>query len=100
LLHNSGFACCTKWRRNFNKPPATLSDARRCRHQTASPTSPAGSKTCHPTAVRPAGANLRIFIRLNELEAALARITRRVAALEGLGAAEDGARGNEAAKTL
>jgi hypothetical protein len=30
-----------------------------------------------------AGANLRIFIRLNELEAALARVTRRVAALEG-----------------
>jgi len=30
-----------------------------------------------------AGANLRIFILLNELEAALARVTRRVAALEG-----------------
>jgi hypothetical protein len=46
-----------------------------------------------------AGANLRIFIRLNELEAALVRVTPRVAALEGLGAAEDGARGNGAAKT-
>jgi hypothetical protein len=30
-----------------------------------------------------AGALLRTFIRLNELEAALARVTRRVAALEG-----------------
>jgi hypothetical protein len=29
-----------------------------------------------------AGANLRIFIRLHELEAALARVTRRVVALE------------------
>jgi hypothetical protein len=30
-----------------------------------------------------AGALLRTFVRLNELEAALARISRRVAALEG-----------------
>ena len=36
-----------------------------------------------------AGANLRIFIRLSELEAALARVTRRVAALEGSGATEE-----------
>jgi putative ABC transport system substrate-binding protein len=33
-----------------------------------------------------AGGLLRTFIRLNELEAALARVTRRVAALEGAGA--------------
>jgi hypothetical protein len=33
-----------------------------------------------------AGANLRIFIRLGELEAALAKITSRLAALESLGA--------------
>jgi hypothetical protein len=30
-----------------------------------------------------AGANLRIFMRLHQLEAALARVTRRVEALEG-----------------
>jgi hypothetical protein len=30
-----------------------------------------------------AGALLRTFVRLNELEAALARVSRRVAALEG-----------------
>ena len=41
-----------------------------------------------------AGAQLRTFMRLNELEAALARVAWRVAALEGSGAAEDGVLGN------
>jgi hypothetical protein len=34
-----------------------------------------------------AGANLRIFVRLNELEEQLKRLGRRVAALEGAGKA-------------
>jgi hypothetical protein len=46
-----------------------------------------------------AGAQLRTFIRLNELEAALVRVTRRVAVLEGMPAVED-ARGNGAHREM